>query len=86
MAIQFRRREFIGTLGSVAVGPVAARAQQPGRLRRVGVPLPYAESDLLTKGRIRLLLQQQHHRLSWPQSQAQQTEQLGGSRRTIKED
>jgi putative tryptophan/tyrosine transport system substrate-binding protein len=40
-----RRREFIAALGGAAVWPVAAHAQQPERMRRVGVLLPYNESD-----------------------------------------
>ena len=32
-----QRREFIAGLGSAAVWPVVARAQQAGRLRRIGV-------------------------------------------------
>ena len=32
-----RRRQFIAGLGSTAVCPLAARAQQPERVRRIGV-------------------------------------------------
>jgi putative tryptophan/tyrosine transport system substrate-binding protein len=38
------RREFIAGLGSVAVWPVVARAQQPSQVRRVGVLLVGVES------------------------------------------
>jgi putative tryptophan/tyrosine transport system substrate-binding protein len=40
-----RRREFIGVLGGAAVWPVVARAQQPERMRRIGVVMAYVESD-----------------------------------------
>jgi putative tryptophan/tyrosine transport system substrate-binding protein len=60
-----KRRAFITLLGGAAVAwPLIARAQQPNRVRRIGVLTGYAESDLEAQDRL-AIFRQSLQQLGW---------------------
>jgi putative tryptophan/tyrosine transport system substrate-binding protein len=52
-----RRREFISLIGTAAACPLAARAQQGERVRRIGVLLPATADDAEFQARVGAFLQ-----------------------------
>jgi putative tryptophan/tyrosine transport system substrate-binding protein len=64
---QWKRREFITLLGGAVVAwPLGARAQQGGRMRRIGILMPYPKSDTDVQARIQAF-RQELRKLGWTQ-------------------
>jgi putative ABC transport system substrate-binding protein len=64
MSANIRRRDFISLLGGAAVWPLAARAQQPERMRRIGMLVNNVEADPEIQGQV-AAFRQSLEQLGW---------------------
>ena len=65
-----KRREFITLLGGAAAAwPLAARAQQPAQIRRVGMLIGYTENDPETQARL-AAFRQAFEQLGWKEGRS----------------
>jgi putative ABC transport system substrate-binding protein len=72
-----RRREFIAGLGSAAAWPVVARAQQPERMRRIGVLINQPADDPETRRRV-AAFEQELNELGWTEGRNVQIDLRSG--------
>jgi putative ABC transport system substrate-binding protein len=74
-----RRRDFITLVaGSAVAWPLAARAQQSGQMRRIGVLMPYARDDSVGQALIAAFLQGLQ-KLGWTEGRNLQIEYRWGT-------
>src|SRR6516225_9575975 len=73
-----RRREFITLVGGSVAWPRAARAQQTGQMRRLGMLLPFAKDNSEGQARIAAFLQALQ-KLGWTEGRNLQIEYRWGS-------
>jgi hypothetical protein len=72
-----RRRQFITLLGSAAAAwPLAARAQQTDQMRRIGILMPYAASDIEIQAHLRAF-RQELQRLGWTEAATSSSTSIG---------
>jgi len=68
--LDLRRRQFVALLGGAAAAwPLAARAQQPAQMRRVGMLIGYAENDPETQARL-AAFRQAFEQLGWKEGRS----------------
>jgi putative ABC transport system substrate-binding protein len=72
-----KRREFITLAGGAAMWPLIARAQQPDRMRRIGVLVPFAKDDPEGQARVAAFLRELQ-RLGWVEGRNLQIEYRWG--------
>ena len=71
-----RRREFITLVGGAIAWPLAVRAQQPERMRRIGVLMPFAKDNPEGQARTAAFLQELQ-KLGWTEGRNLQIEYRG---------
>src|SRR5262249_7384480 len=84
-APHLKRRDFMTLLGGAAAWPLGARAQQPERMRRIGVLIPRAANDPVSQARI-VAFQQGLQQWGWTEGRNLRVDILwpGGSAEAIR--